>query len=149
MISDALTEVRFREALLFETRKEIVYGMNESVLVANDMSGWPPGADVGVLGLRHDNGLEGLQFRRLCAIVEFQFVHALQVEGNTSLAAVNLEGVEVPAAAGESRRLENSHAAILEARQEIGVIIDRDFAFTLLAFRPPGTRAFCRVEAVP
>src|SRR5712692_6601469 len=106
-------EVRLRQLVFLESRQEIVNGVDERMLVADDVARWPPGADVGVHALSHHDGLEALVGLRISAVVELEFVHALQIEGDAAFAAVNLEGVVVPSASAESRRLENAHAPIL------------------------------------
>ena len=138
LITCAVAEVRLRQFPLIDGGEEIVNGVDERVLVTNDVPGGPPGADVRVFRLRHQDGLVGLQSRGFVAVEEFQFVHALHVVGQTPLATVDLEGVAIPAATGESRRLENPHASVFEARQEIRVVIHGDLAPAFLAFSPPG-----------
>src|SRR3712207_4880344 len=65
--------------------------------------------------------------------VHLQLVHALQVEGDATSGAVDLEGVVVLAARGEPRGLEGPRSPVLEAGQEGRGVVHRHLS-------PPAAR---------
>src|SRR5688500_8555037 len=88
------------------------------MLVADDMPRRPPGPRVWMVGLGHVHGPEALDVGVVFRKEHFELVHALQVEGDASFGAVDLEGILVSSAGREARGLEGPYGAILEAGQE-------------------------------
>src|SRR5215208_6834305 len=88
------------------------------MLVAYDVPRRPPGSHERVIGLGYEYGPKTFDVRLVVFEVHGQLVHALQVEEDASLGAVDLEGVVVPAAWSEPRGLEGTHRPVLEACQK-------------------------------
>src|SRR5260370_15750131 len=100
----AIAEVRLGQTVLFERSQKVIDGMHKRMFVADDVSGRPPGAHVGVLGLRHHNRPIALLCVVLRAIEKFEFIHPLELEGQASPTAVHLKRVVVLAPAADPRR---------------------------------------------
>src|SRR5688500_1954727 len=78
----------------------------------------PPGPRVRVVRFGHVHGPEALNVRFVFRKEHLEFVHALEVEGDASFGAVDLEGVLVSTPGCEARGLECPYGAVLEAGQE-------------------------------
>src|SRR5207247_8442224 len=141
LVCDAIFETRRGKRILFERGQEISDGVDEGVLVADDVPGRPPGADVRMNAFGDHEGLEALIGLFVRAVVLLQLVHALEVEREGPFTAINLEGVVISPAAGEARRLEYSDARVLEAGEEVRVVVYSNFPFALRTFRAPRARA--------
>src|SRR5215203_3765834 len=84
-----------------------------------------PGPGVRMVRLRNVDGPEALDVGLVFREEHFELVHALEVEGDASFGAVDLEGVLVPAARREARGLEGADGTVLEARQEGRGVVHR------------------------
>src|SRR6516225_3870869 len=124
----SVLEVRRRHRVAFESGEEILESVDESVLVAYDVTGRPPGTNVRVYALGDIDRFEALQSLWVGTVIDFQFVHPFQVKGDAAFAAVNLEGVVVSASTAKARRLENADTPVLEPGEEVGVVVHCHFA---------------------
>src|SRR5688572_3615644 len=112
------------------------------MLVADDMPRRPPGPRVWMVGLGHVHGPEALDVGVVFRKEHFELVHALQVEGDASFGAVDLEGVLVSSAGREARGLEGPYGTVLEAGQEgRGVVYGYLSHLGSAARREPTSRA--------
>src|SRR5215218_5758098 len=118
LATEAVLERRCRAHSCLYTVHQILHGMDEGVFVTEDVSWRPPGTGVGMVRFRHVHRTEALHVGVVFGEEHLELVHPLQVEGHATLRAVDLEGVLVPAARGETRGLERAHRPVLEARQE-------------------------------
>ena len=107
---------------------EVVDLVYERVLPADDVSAGPPAPDERVRLIGDENRLPALDEILVFAAEELDLVHALEVEADASIAAVELEMVAVPVAGSEAGGLEGAYRAVLEPRQEKGRVVNSDFA---------------------
>src|SRR5215472_18527426 len=49
--------------------------------------------------------------------IQLQLIHSLEIKGDASLAAINLEAVKVLAARGKAGRLDAAYSAVLESHK--------------------------------
>src|SRR5208337_2659708 len=129
---------RLGHAVLLKAGEKVQNCMDETVLVAEEMSGRPPGPTVGMDILAHDDPFETLVSGSILLVVKFQFVHVLKVERQAGFTSINVKRIAVPSPARKSRSLKHTHAAIAELRQEIGVVVYRDAPLT---FSPNGLKS--------
>src|SRR4051812_3017717 len=92
------------------------------------MPGWPPRLNIRVFGVGGENGPETRVFALFD--VQLELVHALEVEADAALAAVDLEGVVVLATGGEARRFDAAERAIGKTNMRVGGVVDVDLART-------------------
>src|SRR5438093_7993452 len=70
-------------------------GVDEGMFVADYMAGRPPSPEIGVRGVRAEDGFEARFVGRITTIAIFQLVHALETETQSALAAVDLPAIVV------------------------------------------------------
>ena len=115
--------------------------VGEAVLVAEQVTGRPPRAGVGVRRLGDEDAAEAGGVGVLGAVVELQLVHPLLVERQRAAAAVELDPQRVLPPGREPRRFERRHRAAGEATEEQGGVVDVDGPPLLAARRgEPGGR---------
>src|SRR5690606_19735754 len=102
--------------------------VGEGVLVAEAVSGGPPGRGVGVLRLGGEHAGEALAARRGGGVVDLQLVHPLEVEGDRALRTVDLHAHRVLAALRPAGRLEGAEHAAGEAGGDRVNVVGRDLA---------------------
>ena len=78
---EPVVERRGRLAVLGDRGDQVDHLVGEPVLIAQAVPGWPPGADVRVLGFGDQDSAEALLVDRFCAVEELQQVVLLEVEG--------------------------------------------------------------------
>ncbi len=90
--------------------------VDEGVLVADDVAGGPPHADIGVVALRHEDLTESTRIpgRLLLGEEDLELVQALHVERKRAFLAVDLDGVVIAAPVGEARSLQRTDRAIFK-----------------------------------
>src|SRR6516164_1421137 len=89
--------------------------MREAMFIPDDVSSRPPAGDVGMGWIGNENLAEaavGSLFR-----VEFQFIHALEIEGNAAAAAIDLETVIVLAPGGEAGRFDGTYCPTIKLHE--------------------------------
>ena len=77
--------------VLCDTIEQIVDAVGEGMLPANDVTGWPPSAHVGVVAVCDQHIAETLHVALIVIQQHIQFVHALKVEHNRTFRAVDFE----------------------------------------------------------
>src|SRR5690606_37650642 len=102
--------------------------MREAVLVTEHVAGRPPGGDVRMRGLGHEDPREALPVVRRGAVVELESVEVFQVEGDRALGARHLDPQRVLAAGGETGRLEAAEHTRIEAAREHRDVVDGGLA---------------------
>src|SRR5919112_8839 len=92
--------------------------VHEGVLVAESVTGWPPGTGERVVGLGDEDAAEARIACRTAAVVHLELVHGLEVEGDAAVGAVELDAHGVLAAGGEARRLVRRQGAAIGTPEE-------------------------------
>src|SRR5918995_3143924 len=106
--------------------EQIVDCVGKRVLVADNMTCWPPVRSVWMHPLGDVDGAEPLQARGVILKIDLQLVHTLEVERDRPLRSVDLEAVVVAPPRRQPRRLERATGPALEAGQEGRRIVDGD-----------------------
>src|SRR5439155_3827693 len=104
LVLHAVFEVRRGKLLGVDGVDQIFHGVREAVLVADEMAGGPPAADVGVLRVGNEHRAKAAV--RTFVEVELELVQAFEIEDHAPLAAVHLEAVVVLATEREARALD-------------------------------------------
>src|SRR5207249_2594928 len=86
---------------------EVIDRVNEGMLVANDVSGRPPGAEIGMRGLRAKNSFEAWFVGRIAAVAIFELIHALETKAERSFTPVDFPTVVVLMPGGQARGLKS------------------------------------------
>ena len=107
---------------------EVDHLMGEPVLVAEAVTGRPPGADVRVVRLGDQDPAESLLGGRPGAVEELEHVVVLEVERQGAGRAAELDPERVLAPEREPGRLERADRAAVEAGQERRGVVDGDLA---------------------
>src|SRR5690606_41320 len=109
--------------------EEVVEFVHKRVLPADDVPVRPPVLPVGMERLSDQRVVEAARLFRLIPGPEnVELVHALEVELDRPIFAVDLERVEVLASLTEARRLDRADRAVLELEQRDERVIDVDLA---------------------
>src|SRR6266545_6048331 len=74
--------------ICFQGAEEVGESIGERVFIADDVSGRPPRAHVGVAGFRHQDSLEPLLGGSFVLAVEMQLIERLEVEPQSAAAPV-------------------------------------------------------------
>lgn len=109
-----VAEIRLDAAALGTCVEEVDRSVHEGVLVADDVPGRPPLADVVVAALSDEDVAETAAISRVALGVKLEPVHVLHVPGDGTLAAVDLEGVAVATPRRVARRLDRGEGAVRE-----------------------------------
>ena len=110
--------------------QEVQELVHEAVLPADHVAVGPVVLPVRVVGLRDEHRAEALRVvaRRRAAEVHLQLVHALLVEDDRALRAVDLPAHLVLAPEREARRLVRADGAVLELDGGLERVVDVDRA---------------------
>jgi hypothetical protein len=94
--------------------EQVCYFVHERMLPTDDMSLGPPVLPEGVKRFTHEHGREPLRFFGGFRPEHFEFVHALQIEPDRTVFAVDFEHFIVLAPLGKAASFEGTECAIFE-----------------------------------
>src|ERR1017187_851713 len=130
LICEAVLKSRLNGMFVYDRVDKVGDRMDERVFVTDDVTRWPPIANVGMhpAALRDQDVAKTTAVIRVGLVVILQPVHVLEIEDERPLAAVDFNLDTVLAAECKTRGFEVGERSILEATNEHNRVIDSDLA---------------------
>src|SRR5581483_3774565 len=114
---------------------KIGHGVNEGVLVANEVTRRPPLVDVRMGRLRHQNVAEPLSIlprRSGASRKKSQPIHLFEIENERTVAAIDFQSERILSSGRKTRRFQTRQRAVSKSADHRHRIIDIDAATTAL-----------------
>src|SRR5450432_3779057 len=115
LILHAVLEIRGRQSLGNDGIDQVINGVREAVLVANDVTSGPPSFQVRVLRVRHQHGAKAAV--RPFFHIQLELVEALEIPDDAAFFAVDFEAIVVLAPGREARPFDRAERAVFEFQQ--------------------------------
>src|SRR5258706_1088338 len=127
-LRQTIREIRRDSAARLDGFHKIHDGVRKLVLVANDVSRRPPVSDIGVYGFCGKDGAEALRIIRGLRRKILKLIHALKVEDQAALIAVDFKGIEILSSGGQTAGLKGPQSAIFKLHHHKSSIFNSNFA---------------------